>query len=87
MDLKIPGFVTIYRDENGYVHLYFFPGIVDNHTEYNNIDITDIKIKYSYTKYIDGAIDYKFENKLVTKIFCKLIKTGTNKEIFETLTI
>ena len=64
----IPGFVTIYKDKNKFIHLYFFPGIMNNSTIYNSIDLSDIKFKYDEVHYDDGAIDYKFYNKNIYKI-------------------
>ena len=82
----IPGFVTMYKDMDEYVHLYFFPGINNESTIYNSIDLSDVKIQYDERKINDGAIDYKFYNKNIYKIYCKLIETGTNKEHFKILT-
>jgi len=81
----IPGFVAMYKDDAEYIHLYFFPGVNNNTTIYNSIDLSDIHIQYDETKYDDGAIDYKFYNKNIYKIYCKLIETGSNKEHFKTL--
>lgn len=76
----IPGFVTNYIDKNNYKHLYFFQGIDDNNKSiYNNIDLDLINVKYEYSKNIDGSIDYKFYDRSIIKIICKLIDRS-NKE-------
>ena len=49
--MLFPGFVTLYKDSSGYIHLYFYPGI-DNYNKYyyNNLDLSDCKIKYKEYK-------------------------------------
>ena len=70
-----PGFITNYIDNEKFKHLYFFNGIDDNdHKIYNNIDLSVYNSKYDYIEYIDGSIDYKFFDKNIIKITCKLVK-------------
>ncbi|MBO5948626.1 hypothetical protein J6Q66_07310 [bacterium] len=69
-----PGFILVYKDENEFIHLYFFKGIDDNGKDiYKNIDLSKIPCKYSEIKNIDGSFDYKFENKKISQISCKLV--------------
>lgn len=72
--MLFPGFVTTYRDNNNYIHLYFYPGI-DNFNKYyyNELDLSDCKIKYKEIKHSDNAIEFIFESKNIVKITCKLI--------------
>lgn len=71
----IQGFVANYIDNENYRHLYFFPGIDDNNNAiYNNIDLSKYDFKYEITTNIDGSIDYKFLDKHIIKITCKLYK-------------
>lgn len=71
----IEGFVTTYKDEDDYVHLYFYHGIDDKHNIiYNDIDLTDCGVEYKERKLSDGASDYMFLNKNIVKISCTLVK-------------
>lgn len=83
----IPGFVTAYRDIEKYVHLYFFKGIGDDDNPiYNDIDFSNIKFEYDVVTNIDGSKDYKFYNKNIIRLKCKLIKSD-NSEVYKTLNI
>lgn len=82
-----PGFVTVYRDNNNYVHLYFFPGINDNNKKiYNDLDLSKCNFDFIENRLYDNAIDYKFLNKKIKKIHCKLYTTD-NKETLISLNI
>ena len=84
-----PGFVSIYKDENKFVHLYFFPGI-DKYgkTIYRSLDLSNIKFDYKFTKnQNDNAIDYKFLERNIVKIKCKLIDSRTGQAVYRTLEI
>ncbi len=78
----IPGFVTIYIDKDDYKHLYFYPGI-DNDGEniYHPIDWSDYSFKIDITNNEDGSIDYKFYDKSIIRITCKLIDNKDNKKV------
>ena len=81
----IPGFVTIYIDKDNYKHLYFYPGIDDEgNSIYHNIDLSDYKLKIDINECDDGAVDYKFYDKSIIKITCKLIDNDNNVK-FEVL--
>lgn len=78
----IPGFVTIYIDKDNYKHLYFYPGIDDNNkTIYHPIDWSDCLFKMDTTYNEDGSIDYKFYDKTIIRITCKLIDNKDNKKV------
>ena len=59
----VPAFVNMKKDNDGFIHLYFFPGVDDN----------------------ENPIDYKFDNKSICKIHCKLVPTGNGEVKFKTL--
>ena len=75
----IPGFCSAYIDKNDYRHLYFFRGI-DEHGEsiYNNIDLSNYDDQYVINENSDGSIDYKFYDKHIVKIICKLVDKNNN---------
>ena len=78
----IPGFITNYIDKDNFRHLYFFNGIDDNDNKiYNNIDLSLYNDKYDYIENIDGSIDYKFFDKNIIKITCKLVKYDNTCDI------
>ena len=84
----IPGFVVSYKDNEEYVHLYFFPGIDDEgYPIYNPIDLSHCKFKYTSNTYYDNGVDYKFLNKKIIKLNCNLVEYKTNKYIYESITI
>lgn len=81
----IPGFVSIYIDKDNYKHLYFYPGINENNEYiYRNIDWSDYSLKMDVINNEDGSIDYKFYDKSIIRIKCKLIDNNNNEHI-ETL--
>ena len=78
----IPGFVSNYIDKDQYRHLYFFSGIDDQEKNiYNCIDLSLFNNQYNYIKNIDGSIDYKFFDKNIIKITCKLVKQDNTFDI------
>ena len=85
--MLFPGFVTLYKDSSGYIHLYFYPGI-DNYNKYyyNNLDLYDCKIKYKEYKNKDGSIEFVFESKNIIKITFKLISKYNDIE-YKTITL
>lgn len=75
-----PGFVSLYRDENSRVHVYFFRGIDDkNKPIYRTLDLSHIKEDYKFVELEDGAIDYVFSNIFLTTVTCKLVEILTGK--------
>lgn len=79
--MLIQGFVTIYKDYNNKIHLYFYPGI-DNFNQYyyNTLDLSDTKVKYKEIKHTDGACEFIFETKNIIKVTCKLISKYNDVE-------
>lgn len=83
-----PGFVSIYKDEEGFVHLYFFPGIDKyNKAILRSLDLSNIEFDYKFVKNSDNSIDYKFQEKNIVKINCKLIDSRTGQSLYKTLTV
>lgn len=81
-----PGFVTAYKDNKGYVHLYFFPGLDDlGRPIYRDIDLKNLKVKYERKKNSDNSVDFKFFNNNIIRLNCKLLVNLTEEEIFETI--
>ncbi len=83
----LPGFVTAYRDSENFVHLYFYQGLKDNKPIYANIDLSKIGQKYSTERHSDNSVDFKFFEKRIIKLNCKLIFEDSGEEIYETLEI
>lgn len=79
-----PGYVTMYKDNDGFICLYFFKGIDDNGNHiYRDIDLTSTNTDYQQNTFSDGAIEYIFTNKRIIRITCKLIDNNNNQDIFE----
>jgi hypothetical protein len=77
-----PEFATTYKDENGFIHLYVFPGIDDDGKQiYRNMDLKNINIEYKYTKNNDKSYDFIFLEPL-KRLTCTMIhsKTGDIKK-------
>lgn len=75
----IPGFCSAYIDKDNYRHLYFFSGINElGESIYNNIDLSNYDNQYIITQNSDGSIDYKFYDKHIIKITCKLVDKNNN---------
>lgn len=85
--MLFPGFVTIFKDNNEKVHLYFYPGI-DNFNQYyyNTLDLSDSKVKYKELKNSDGSREFIFDAKHIIRITCKLISKYNDIE-YKTLQI
>lgn len=80
----LPGYITLYKDNDGFVHLYFFQGLTDeNRTYYNKLDLPNDKYKYKVIENNDNSFEYIFENKGIKSMNCKLV-SYTNK-IFNTI--
>ena len=59
-----PGYITLFKDSEGFIHLYFFPGIDDNETfYYKDLDLSKCNVKYSETINDDSSKEYIFDNK------------------------
>jgi len=69
-----PGYVTIFKDSDKFIHLYFYPGIDDNNDfYYRDLDLSNCQVKYNKIINTDGSKEYIFENKNIIRIICKLI--------------
>lgn len=76
----------MYKDNEDYIHLFFYPGIDNNNISiYNEIELSN-NVEYDKITYLDNSIDFKFKDKKIIKIICKFI-TKDNKEIIEELKI
>lgn len=83
-----PGYVTTYKDDEEMIHLYFFPGIDDdNQPLYRKIDLSNASIQYEENNLSDGATDFKFLDKNITSITCKLVNRKTGKPTIDYLKI
>ena len=70
-----PGYVYLYKDDDGFVHLLFYPGFTDDNTNYyQDLNINLAMFTYTKTQNPDGLIDYKFNNKLIIEISCNLVR-------------
>ncbi len=79
--MLFPGFVTLFKDINDKIHLYFYPGI-DNFNQYyyNTLDLSDSKVKYRVIHNQDGSSEFIFETKNIIRITCKLISKYNDVE-------
>lgn len=76
-----PEFATTYRDEEGKVHLYIFPGIDDNGNQlYKNINLSSINVAYTHSNKSDNSCEIVFEDN-IKSLQCTMIhsKTGEKK--------
>lgn len=84
--MRFPGYISIERNSEGFVELYFFKGIDENSRPYyQNINEDNIP-EYEKISYDDGAIKYIFKNKNLSKISCELIPVDSQNEIKEIIT-
>lgn len=82
-----PGFVTVFKDKNNNIHLYFFPGIDDDgKTFYRNLDLSKCSCTYTEHETSDIGNEFIFDNKRILKITCKLIDKNGNAH-FKELTV
>lgn len=69
-----PGYVTMFKDNNGFIHLYFYPGLDENENfYYKDLDLSNCQLIYNEIANNDGSKEYVFENKNIIRIVCKLI--------------
>ncbi len=72
----------MYKDEENFIHLYFFNGLTDDNIPiYKDIDLSSIP--FSYTCIENGMYckDYKFDNKSIIKINCTLVANNNSNSI------
>ena len=69
-----PGYVTMFKDKDKFIHLYFYPGLDNiNNFYYRDLDLSNCQVEYSESINEDGSKEYIFENKNIIRIVCKLI--------------
>lgn len=79
-----PGFVTIYKDKENRVHLYFFPGIDENDNPcYRDLDLSKCSCTFTEQTTDDGGKDYVFDNPRIIKFVCKLIDNQGQPHVME----
>ena len=75
-----PGFVTIYYDEQKFIHLYFFPGINNNGNQiYRKMNLNKSGILYKETVNEDKSIDFKFLDKNIKSFTCRLVNNESGQ--------
>ena len=79
-----PGYVTTFKDEEGFVHLYFYP-VVDNEDNlfYRDLNLSNCKIPYEKIENEDNSKEYIFKHKNIAKIVCKLVDNKGKMHIKE----
>jgi len=78
----LPGFITLFKDIDGLVHLYFYKGYTENgRFYYNDLDLKKCNYNFDLKEYKDGAKEYIFENKNIKSITCKLVSFNNNEEV------
>lgn len=79
-----PGYAVIFKDDDSFIHLYFFPGLDENDNfYYRDLDLSSSNVKYEKITMSDGASEYIFENKNIVKIVCRLIDNNGKLHIKE----
>lgn len=74
--MKIPGYVTVYKDStDGFIHLYFYPGY-DNGKQIIRLDLKNYDWKFVVNQ--DKSIDYKFTDTNISEIEYSIINCTTN---------
>jgi hypothetical protein len=74
-----PEFATTYKDSNGFVHLYIFPGVDDDGRQlYRNMVLNNINVEYEYKKNDDKSYDFMFIS-APKKLTCTMINNKTGE--------
>ena len=83
-EILIPGYITLFKDDDGFVHLYFYRGLLNNHRYYYNIlNLSELErngYKFSTSSNKDGSYEYIFENKNIQSMRCKLVSYDNKEE-------
>ena len=81
----LPGFITLFRDYDSSIHLYFYKGLTNSNTfYYNDLDLSSIqKLGYTYNiiNHDKYSKEYIFDNKNIKGMTCKLITFNSKEEI------
>ena len=79
-----PEFVTVFRDRNNKVHLFFFPGM-DEHSNqvYKSLDLSKTGLSFEHIIYSDNAEEFIFHREDISKVTCKLVDNDGNLKIVE----
>jgi len=86
----LPGYITLFKDKNRFVHLFFYKGLTEENTYYyNDLDLSTIQksgYTYSIIRYSDYATEYIFDNKNIKSMTCNL-RSFNNKNFSKILKI
>ena len=62
-----PGYVTMFKDKDEFVHLYFYPGLDNfNNFYYRDLDLTNCQVGYNETDNED-ELDEALKRDLISK--------------------
>ena len=79
-----PDFVTVYRDRNNKVHLFFFPGMDEQSNQiYKSLDLSKTGLSFEHLTYSDGAEEFVFHREDISKVTCKLVSNDGNLKTVE----
>lgn len=78
--MKIQGFITSYKAENGNTHIFFYPGQDEHGKPYLKMSFSSKDIDYLFTKHSDNAFDYNIIESTSEFITCHITNTLTNKK-------
>ena len=74
-----PGFVSLYKNNEGKICLYYFPGLTnDMKPIYMALDMSNIEMGYTFVKNPDNSVIYTFADDNITTVTARMInkKTG-----------
>lgn len=80
----IEEFVTVYRDCNNKVHLFFFPGIDESNSQIcKNLDLSKTGLSFEHFVYSDNAEEFIFDREDISKVTCRLVDNDNNIKTIE----
>lgn len=83
-----PAYVTLYKDKDNKIHLYFFPGITDeDNFYYKKLDMSECGKPFIVKKYEDKSREFIFDDTSIKGVKCKLIKNHNKKINYETVLV
>lgn len=74
-----PGFVSLYKNNEGKICLYYFPGLTDDLKPiYMPLDMSTIKQDFTFVKNSDNSVIYTFTDNTITTVTASMRnkKTG-----------